>query len=218
MQVLGWDPAKKEGLFTNNFSNLDDGRAFAKNLNDEGADIVMPVAGPVGLGSAALAAELGVDTLKIIGVDVDQYVTDPEHKGVYLTSVLKKMDSTVQSRRSRRRMDGTFKGGVIVGTLKRGGVGLAPYPRPRRRRSRPSSRPRSRRSQQGIIDGSINVKGWLRPSHVRNIARRARMDAAGILSSGASPDRGAGRGTDQAWTSSSAASPSASAASSPIPT
>ena len=59
VQVLGWDPATKEGLFTNNFSNLDDGRAFAKNLNDEGADIVMPVAGPVGLGSAALATELG---------------------------------------------------------------------------------------------------------------------------------------------------------------
>ena len=40
----------------------------------------MPVAGPVGLGSAALAAELGADALKIIGVDVDQYLTDPEQK------------------------------------------------------------------------------------------------------------------------------------------
>ena len=67
--VLGWDPEAKDGLFTNNFESLDDGRTFAQNLYDEGADIVMPVAGPVGLGSAALADELGTDKLKIIGVD-----------------------------------------------------------------------------------------------------------------------------------------------------
>ena len=73
VQVLGWDPSAKEGLFTGNFNSLDDGRAFAQNLYDEGADIVMPVAGPVGLGSAALASELGTDNLKIIGVDADQY-------------------------------------------------------------------------------------------------------------------------------------------------
>ena len=28
------------------FNSLEDGRAFAQNLYDEGADIVMPVAGP----------------------------------------------------------------------------------------------------------------------------------------------------------------------------
>ena len=146
VKVLGWDPAKKEGLFTNNFSNLDDGRAFAKNLDDEGADIVMPVAGPVGLGSAALAAELGADKLKIIGVDVDQYVTDPEHKGVYLTSVAEEdgLDrgrgdqgrpwTALQGRRHRRH----------AGERRRRPRAV---PRPRRARFRPSSRPRSRRSQ-----------------------------------------------------------------------
>ena len=40
--------------------------------------IVLPVAGPVGLGSAALADELGTDALKIVGVDADLYLTDPE--------------------------------------------------------------------------------------------------------------------------------------------
>jgi basic membrane protein A len=157
VQVLGWDPATKEGLFTNNFSNLDDGRAFAKNLHDEGADIVIPVAGPVGLGSAALASELGVDALKIIGVDVDQYVTDPEHRGVYLTSVEKKMDSTVLAA-IKAAMDGTFQGGVVVGTLKSGGVGLAPY------HDLESAVPAELKAEidalsKGIIDGSINVKG-----------------------------------------------------------
>ena len=155
--VLGWDPAKKEGLFTNNFESLDDGRAFAKNLNDEGADIVMPVAGPVGLGSAALAAELGVDALKIIGVDVDQFVTDPEHKGVYLTSVEKRMDATVVAA-IKAAVDGSFAGGVIVGTLKSGGVNLAPY------HDLDSAVPAELKSEidaiaAGIKDGSISVKG-----------------------------------------------------------
>lgn len=124
--VLGWDPATRSGLFTNNFESLDDGRAFAQNLYDEGADIVLPVAGPVGLGSAALADELGVDRLKIIGVDADLYFTDPEKKHVYLTSITKRMDETVFDV-VEAAMKGEFRGGVIVGSLANGGVGLAPF-------------------------------------------------------------------------------------------
>jgi basic membrane protein A len=155
VKVLGWDG--KEGLFTGNFNSLDDGRAFAKNLNDEGADIVMPVAGPVGQGSAALAAELGTDKLKIIGVDVDQTQTDPEHKAVFLTSVLKRMDSTTLSA-IKSAQDGSFKGGVIVGTLKSGGVGIAPY------HDLDSAVPAELKAEiealsKGIQDGSISVKG-----------------------------------------------------------
>jgi basic membrane protein A len=75
-KVLGWDPKAKKGLFTNNFDSLDDGRAFAQNLYDEGADIVLPVAGPVGLGSARWP-ELGTDALKIIGVDADSTSPTP---------------------------------------------------------------------------------------------------------------------------------------------
>jgi basic membrane protein A len=124
--VLGWSPDTRQGLFTNNFESLDDGRAFAQNLYDEGADIVLPVAGPVGLGSAALADELGPDQLMIIGVDADLYETDPERGHVYLTSVLKRMDATVYQV-IERVMGGAFDGGVIVGTLENGGVDLAPF-------------------------------------------------------------------------------------------
>ena len=124
--VLGWNTQTREGLFTNNFESLDDGRAFAQNLHDEGADIVLPVAGPVGLGSAALADELGTDKLKIIGVDADLYVTDPQKKHVYLTSITKRMDATVYGV-IEAAMKGTFKGGVLVGSLSNGGVDLAPF-------------------------------------------------------------------------------------------
>ncbi len=153
--VLGWDPAKREGLFTNNFESLDDGRAFAQNLYDEGADIVLPVAGPVGLGSAALADELGTDALKIIGVDADLYFTDPEKKHVYLTSIMKRMDSTVFDV-IKMTQEGNFKGGVIVGTLESGGVGIAPL------HDFEETVPAELKAEidtirQGIVDGAIQV-------------------------------------------------------------
>jgi basic membrane protein A len=157
VKVLGWDPEAKDGLFTNNFESLDDGRTFAQNLYDEGADIVMPVAGPVGLGSAALADELGTDKLKIIGVDADQFLTDTEKQGVYLTSVLKRMDATVQAV-IEAAMDGSFEGGLTVGTLANDGVGLAPF------HAFEDAVPADLKAEieaikAGIIDGSISVGG-----------------------------------------------------------
>jgi basic membrane protein A and related proteins len=156
VKVLGWDPAKQKGLFTENFESLDDGRSFAQNLVDEGADIVMPVAGPVGLGSAALAKELGPDKLMIIGVDSDQFDSDAANQSVYLTSVLKNMDVTTFNAISSV-LDGTFAGGVTVGTLANGGVGLAPY------HDMDASVPQALKDQiealrAGISDGSVDVK------------------------------------------------------------
>jgi basic membrane protein A len=157
VDVLGWNPAKpKQGLFTGNFDKTDDGKTFAQNLVDEGADIVMPVAGPVGLGSAALAKQLGPEKLMIIGVDSDQYESDVANQSVYLTSVLKNMDVTTFNA-IKSVVDGTFKGGVTVGTLANEGVGLAPY------HDFDAKVPADLKAQieklkAGIIDGSVSVK------------------------------------------------------------
>ncbi|NNE81471.1 MAG: BMP family ABC transporter substrate-binding protein [Silicimonas sp.] len=155
VMVLGWDLETREGLFTNNFDNLDDGRAFAQNLYDEGADIVLPVAGPVGLGSATLADELGIDRLKIIGVDADLYFTDTERQHVYLTSITKRMDATV-AQVIEATMKGEFEGGLLVGTLENGGVDLAPL------HDMEDLVPDELKAElealrAGIIDGSIKV-------------------------------------------------------------
>ncbi len=128
VQVLGWktDPAKAgcgDGSFTGNFESTDDGRKFAQNLMDEGADIIMPVAGPVGLGTAAACKEKGA---MMIGVDSDWYVSAPDYKEAYLTSVLKNMDVAVFTA-IKAVVDKTFKGGVYVGKLSDNGVGLAPF-------------------------------------------------------------------------------------------
>ena len=124
VKALGWDPAKKEGSFTNNFEKLDDGKKMAQNFADEGADIIFPVAGPVGLGSSAFAKEKG--NIRIIGVDVDQYESNSKEKEVYLTSVVKRIDSAVFDTVSNIKKDGK-PGADYVGTFANGGVGIAPY-------------------------------------------------------------------------------------------
>ena len=78
VEVLGWDPIAQTGLFTGNFESTDDGRTMGESLMDEGADIIMPVAGPVGLGTAAAVKERG--NSYIIGVDSDWFLTAPDYR------------------------------------------------------------------------------------------------------------------------------------------
>jgi basic membrane protein A len=122
--VLGWDTAKNDGLFTGNFDSTDDGRKFAESLMQEGADIIMPVAGPVGLGSAAVCKETG--KCMIVGVDTDWFVSAPEYQDVELTSVKKNMDVAVFTA-IKDAQAGAFKSGIYVGTLANDGVALAPF-------------------------------------------------------------------------------------------
>lgn len=123
VEVLGWSTADDAGSFTGNFESLDDGRSFAEAFVQEGADIVMPVAGPVGLGSAAYCKETG--SCMIVGVDTDWTVSASEYSDVILTSVLKNMNVAVFEA-VKEAKEGTFKGGIFIGTLANDGVGIAP--------------------------------------------------------------------------------------------
>lgn len=124
VQVLGWDPAAQTGLFTGNFESTDDGRALGESLLDEGADIIMPVAGPVGLGTAAAVQERG--NAWIVGVDTDWTVSAPEYADIVLTSVLKRMDNAVYDI-AMMVNQGEFEGGAYFATLENGGVSIAGF-------------------------------------------------------------------------------------------
>lgn len=125
VQVLGWDPADRSGgLFTGNFESTDDGRRMAETLMDEGADIILPVAGPVGLGTLAAVRERG--NAFVIWVDVDGTITNPDYTDIILTSVLKKLDVTVLDAVEAVN-NGTFTGGTHVANLESGGVDIAPF-------------------------------------------------------------------------------------------
>ncbi len=125
VEVLGWDLEDPDaGLFSMSFDDQQKGRELAISLMDEGADIIMPVAGPVGLGAAAAIQERG--NAWVIGVDSDWFLTSPEYADIILTSVMKLMDSTTMMVIEDVITD-TFEGGVIVGTLANEGVALAPF-------------------------------------------------------------------------------------------
>ncbi|MCS7054698.1 MAG: BMP family ABC transporter substrate-binding protein [Thermoflexales bacterium] len=124
VQVLGWDVEKRDGLFAGNFESTDDGRRLGETLMDEGADVIMPVAGPVGLGTGAAILERG--NAYLIGVDSDWYESAPEYKSIVLTSVLKRLDVSVVEA-ARAIAEGKFSGGTKVATLANNGVGIAPF-------------------------------------------------------------------------------------------
>lgn len=124
VEVLGWNSATSEGTFTNNFESTDDGRRLAESFMQEGADIILPVAGQVGLGSAAVCKETG--SCKVIGVDADWTETAPEYASVTLTSVLKKIDVAVYNT-IKDAVEGNFTGGTVTYTIADGGVDIAPF-------------------------------------------------------------------------------------------
>lgn len=157
VEVLGWDTAADDGLFTGNFDSTDDGRKFAESLMQEGVDIIMPVAGPVGLGSAAVCKETG--KCMIVGVDADWFDTAPEFKDVVLTSVLKKIDVAVFNT-IKDAVDGKFTGGVVTYTIADGGVDIAPY---HEFDSQVSAdlKAEVEAAKKALIDGSLTVDGVL---------------------------------------------------------
>lgn len=124
VEVLGYNIADGTGLFSMDFSDQQKGRELAVSLMDEGADVILPVAGPVGLGAAAAIQERG--NAYLIGVDSDWFLTAPEFGAFTLTSVMKKMDATTVAV-IESVIDGTFTGGVVVGTLDNQGVDIAPW-------------------------------------------------------------------------------------------
>lgn len=121
VQVLGWDIAKQDGSFTDDFEDKTKGQAVAEQMIQQGADIIFPVAGPAGLGGLQAAKDQDV---KAIWVDTDGCVST-EYCDVMLTSVMKGMDVAVEEA-IKEGVDGAFTNELYVGTLENGGVGLAP--------------------------------------------------------------------------------------------
>ena len=124
VELVGWDNATGEGLFTGDFADLTKGKEATESLFDEGVDIFMGVGGLIGSPGFDVARERGGYG---VWVDVDGYNLLPEARDVLLTSVMKNMDNSCYDV-IKATMDGNFDGcGVYVGDLKNGGVGIASY-------------------------------------------------------------------------------------------
>lgn len=126
VQVLGWDKAGQKGSFTGDFSDQAKGKALSDTFYSQGADIVMPVAGPVGSGTLASAKE--GEGRYVIWVDTDGYesLDDAEAKPLILTSVQKGITTSVHDVTVSAH-SGDFDNVPYIGTLENGGVDIAPY-------------------------------------------------------------------------------------------
>jgi basic membrane protein A len=124
VQVFGWDKDKQDGLFTNDFVKQEAGKQQSDTLAAQGVDVIMPVAGGAGLGTAAAAANGGY---VVIWVDADGYDTT-DYKSVMLSTVVKNSkDGVKETVLASAKAPGTMLTGGFLGTLANKGVSLAPF-------------------------------------------------------------------------------------------
>jgi basic membrane protein A len=159
VQVLGWNEKTQKGSFTGDFTNQTKGQTLTQTFISEGADIIFPVAGNVGLGAAKAVqqadAAAGSQKVNMEWVDLDGCVSAATYCKYFITSVLKGETLAVKTA-VLAAAGGTFKGGNYVGTLANGGVSLAPF------HDWDSKVPASLKSElqqisKGIQDGSIQT-------------------------------------------------------------
>jgi basic membrane protein A len=125
VRLLGWDKTKQDGLFVGSFTDQTGGKNTANNLIQQGADIIMPVAGAAGIGAASAAQDSG-GKVSIVWVDTDGYKSTAQYKEVFLTTVLKGISTAVEEA-TTETSKGNFSNEPFIGTLANDGVGLAPY-------------------------------------------------------------------------------------------
>ena len=159
VQVLGWNEGTQNGSFTGDFTNQTKGQTLTQTFISEGADIIFPVAGNVGLGAAKAVqqadAAAGSQKVNMMWVDVDGCVSAPQYCKYFITSVQKGIVAAV-STAVTSTANGSFKGGNYIGTLANGGVALAPY------HDFESKIPTALQNEvaglkAGIVDGSIKI-------------------------------------------------------------
>jgi basic membrane protein A len=125
VQLLGWNKASQEGTFSGTFVDIAAGKTLTQTFIDQGADVIMPVAGSLYQGSAEAVRDSGTDVV-LIGVDNDIVEVSPELGDVFLSSVMKQMADAVVELIGHAVND-EFTTDPYVGDLANVGVELAPF-------------------------------------------------------------------------------------------
>ena len=131
VQVLGWSEKTQNGIFvggSNPFGDQGAGQRIANTFINQGADIIFPVAGGDGLGTAAAVktADASGKHVYMYWVDTNGCVSAAQYCKYFITSVEKGLASAVKVA-VISAANGKFKGGTYVGTLANGGAVLAPF-------------------------------------------------------------------------------------------
>ena len=158
VKVLGWTGDGATSTFTGGFDANDVAKTTAQNFIDQGADVLLPVGGPIYQSAAAAITDSG-KSIALLGVDADLFVTDPKVDSIILTSVLKgiKEATTVVVTDAGT---GKLTFDAYIGTLKNNGVGMAPF-HTFESKVAPTLQSELDAIKAGIIGGTIPVKSYL---------------------------------------------------------
>jgi len=150
VQVLGWNEQTQQGEFTGDFTDQAKGQTTTQTFISEGADVIFPVAGNVGLGAAKAVqdADNNGGRVSMEWADTDGCVSAAQYCKYFLTSVTKGIQAAVKAAVLSAQA-GTFKGGDYIGTLANGGVLLAPF------HDYASQVPASLRSELNTVEAGI---------------------------------------------------------------
>lgn len=162
VQVLGWSKEDQEGSFAESFTDQAAGRALSDSFVSQGADVIMPVAGGTGLGTAAAAQESG--DFAVIWVDVDGCQSVQQYCSAFLTTVVKNIPDAVETAvLDAAATPDQLATGEFLGTLENNGVSIAPY------NEFEDDVPQELKDEveqlkQDIIDGTIEVTSPAQPT------------------------------------------------------
>ena len=152
VKILGWNVKSQNGSFVGNFTDQNKSKQIASGFLDQGANVIVPVAGSLYQGAYKA---IGSGDAVLLGVDADVYESDSTVKSKILTSIVKKVDLAAQTA-TAQAAEGKFDNSTYIGDLKNGGVALAPF------HDYESKVPSTLSGEldtikAGIIDGSITV-------------------------------------------------------------
>lgn len=125
VQVLGWNPATKTGTFLGSFEDTTKALATSLAFEQQGADVIFPVAG--GLQVTTAANSLKSKKSNVIWVDSAVMGTGAKYASVTPVSALKGLNQGVLAT-VKEAFDGKFTNRQYVGTLKNKGVGYVITP------------------------------------------------------------------------------------------
>jgi basic membrane protein A and related proteins len=127
-KVLGWNEKTQKGSFIGSFTDLGAAQTLTNTFIGDNADIIFPVAGDDGLGTAAAvkAANAAGKDVDMFWVDTDGCISAAQYCPYFITSVTKGITNSVQNA-VLEAAHGKFHGGTYIGTLANGGAVLAPY-------------------------------------------------------------------------------------------
>ena len=128
VSVLGWNEQTQKGEFTGDFTNQTKGQTVTQTFISEGADIIFPVAGNVGLGAAKAVqdADNAGGKVSMLWVDTDGCVSAAQYCQYMVSSVTKGIQAAVKNA-VLTAASGKSVGGTYVGTLANGGAVLSPF-------------------------------------------------------------------------------------------